>query len=178
MFQFSSSISILFSPSFSSHWYSLDCPPFTFMSHYFYYHLHHFTPRLHKWVRTCDSWLFSLVYLTQHDAIISENGIISFSLWLKYLMVYRYICVYILFTCTLYIHYLLIYVYISFFLYPFISCWATWLISQFSNCEQSAINIGMQVCLFYTPDLHPFTYMPICPREVWQGYKVGLFLVF
>jgi hypothetical protein len=121
-----------------------------------------------KWVRMCNSchfepglshstWWSSVPYIFQK--ITSFH----FLLWLSNIPFMYYIIHYIHNIDTWNISY-----------YSFINFWAPRLIPLFSYCEQNFSRYGMQISLLYI-DLHSFD---ICSRVVWQGHKVGLFLVF
>jgi hypothetical protein len=67
---------------------------FTFMSHYYYYlHHHHFSSRFHRWVRTCDIWLFELglshsAWWSPVPSIFQQVTEFHFSLWLSNSLIY------------------------------------------------------------------------------------------
>jgi hypothetical protein len=126
-------------PSPHSFILSLRLSPFTFMSHH---HHHHFRStnefRFHKWVRTCDIWPselgLPLSMMISSSIHFSANAITPF------------------FFMTELQH-------ISYFLYPFIGCWAPQLIPQFGYWEQSRSKHGCAgICLYI--DLHSFGYTP------------------
>jgi hypothetical protein len=104
--------------------YLFRSPPFHFMSHH--HHHHHFRSRFYKWVKTCSIWLFELglSHSTWWSQFHPFSSKCHSSIFLYGCLIFHniYTFIYILDICTSI--YICLYTHISYFLYPFVGCWA------------------------------------------------------